>query len=316
MKEILAKGEWWLPETPDEKISGDLTFSQKTGGHLELRGMFAAIADFGPPIPLIIGADIEGKVYTLRSSIMIGVTHSMISTTAFKPQTIFEGIQAETDNDLAFDAMIADLTYLFDWAGTLGTTYETPSSEISRLTYTQPEDIDIEISSASVSIAFSAGFKHRWDESSIKESVTFHVRPQERLGYDAFIKEFAFYLLNFINFTSGLKNSFESLRFNVLGDHRKIVNCYYQQIGLDKVKKDLAGSTMLLNLESTGDRITSILAKWFEFAQSRPAILAYFFRDRAHGSITLEVRLLTLAQALEKYHRDKGNGTLLEKECV
>lgn len=314
MNDFFAKGAWWLPATPTERISGDLKFSQDEGGILELRGMFASVEDFGPPIPIILGADMNGKVYTLRSSIMIGSTYSLIPTTKFKSQEIFEGVHASADSELVFDSMIAELSYLFEWANRHGTTFQTTTGGTSKLIYEQPPDVDVKVDEALVSIAFGARVKNHLQHSCITESASFFVKPKEPLHFTTFKDEFAFYLLNFINFASGLRNSFESVRFEVLGESPKSVSCYYQQVGFAKRKEKFERQSMLMNLDAVGDRLDTILTKWFDFVRSIPAVLGLFFRDRAHGNITLEVRLLTLVQALEKYHRDRFVSVVVPKD--
>lgn len=50
-------GKWWLPEAPDRKISGRLTFDPEKGGQLTLDGVFRTMMETAEPIK-----DKDGKV--------------------------------------------------------------------------------------------------------------------------------------------------------------------------------------------------------------------------------------------------------------
>ncbi|MBC6472871.1 MAG: hypothetical protein GDA48_08650 [Hormoscilla sp. GM102CHS1] len=45
MQEIKYEGFWWLPSESENKVAGDLTFSNSNGIELNIRGSFVNIMD-------------------------------------------------------------------------------------------------------------------------------------------------------------------------------------------------------------------------------------------------------------------------------
>ena len=63
------RGIWWLPENPDQQVSGVLTFNSEDKIRLELIGSFKQLPDFGKSEvekkDIILGITSDGRLCTL-----------------------------------------------------------------------------------------------------------------------------------------------------------------------------------------------------------------------------------------------------------
>jgi hypothetical protein len=72
---FVTKGQWWLPEKPDDDLHGELSYTPDNGVRLELQGDLHAPDNggFHPPVfqyvPLILGITSQGSEVSLLNCI-------------------------------------------------------------------------------------------------------------------------------------------------------------------------------------------------------------------------------------------------------
>jgi hypothetical protein len=117
------KGYWWLPDSPDNKLPGTLTFSQEDGALLEIVGVFGT--ERTPRIEqptIILGTTQQGKPITLYKCLYSQWTYPLIGYGGGKylVHFIFEGTQFDSEEKIAFHQLCGRYTDLDAWVNIYG----------------------------------------------------------------------------------------------------------------------------------------------------------------------------------------------------
>jgi hypothetical protein len=108
-------GVWWLPENPNELITGKLSYSNKEGINLSLIGVFKD--DAGHTIPFINGLTSCGKKITLYNSFCSSYRGSMpgFKTQEYISNFLFKGFHFTSYKDLKFKKLSVDFYNANKW---------------------------------------------------------------------------------------------------------------------------------------------------------------------------------------------------------
>lgn len=314
MKSFTVRGHWWLPNAEDQRQAGVLEFSQEKGCRLSLSGQeFAVPGHLGAPIELILGRDDDGKLYSLAHCLLTQTTYGL--TCAYYVHRIYEGLNARDASDLEFREAIVELSYLYEWVNISGIDQRVSPDRINvEVSYNAPEDVEVEVDGTQISITFGHRSRLKAPNPSITETVSLHVRGDVDLDFTGFVRKWLLPLLQFVDLGTGRRNFFERFRFFVRGPERTEVNCYYQQSFYEERSGTLLfADDMLFSYTRLGARFPEVLSRWFEISDEISVILGLFFRERHSPRLHLELRLLTIAQALEKYHGIRFGSEVVEK---
>ena len=129
MKPFERMGEWWLPENPDRRVSGVLTYGPEDGFSLKLIGSFKDSREWTKPdssgrsVPVILGNTTEGRHFTLCECINTGTNirqSSVIAVeTSFAATFAVEGWHFPRVEDILCDRLGINYWYLDEWADVL-----------------------------------------------------------------------------------------------------------------------------------------------------------------------------------------------------
>jgi hypothetical protein len=126
--EFSHEGFWWLPDNPDERIAGTLTFSQVDGAQLKLLGMFGGFRAFGQrqtDYVTLHGITKNGKSVTLLDAFSSNrqMNAPGIMNEQYKGHTLCIGHHFSSEDDATFDKSFFRFERLEEWLG------QTPSSK-------------------------------------------------------------------------------------------------------------------------------------------------------------------------------------------
>lgn len=165
------RGVWWLPETPDASILGDLTFSPEDGLHLELSGHLNA-----PQHPLQALARAEVDSYPRVLGTVEGVQPVTLedcftirwqvgarrATQILRPHTAFVGRNSNADGPLLWKHMRFRLSHLLEWFGDNGITQTfEPDDRRTTLTHQEREPLQAATDSWRVELREGLSFVDR-----------------------------------------------------------------------------------------------------------------------------------------------------------
>jgi hypothetical protein len=147
-KTRIERGSWWLPEAPDNRLDGTLTYTPAAGLKLDLVGSLLAL-DEAPKAWQgfhVWGTTVSGKAITLfnahQSTLQTHFPGSPTSTVEAARGII--GGHYRSQKDVAIHTLDAEFDYLTAWAGqtSISESYD-PQNYSSHITVTPPASVSL-----------------------------------------------------------------------------------------------------------------------------------------------------------------------------
>lgn len=331
MENFERVGQWWLPETPDRKISGILKFDTTNGGRLELLGTLVDIQEREQAWhPVILGKCLGGKLTLLNNSkIHSELTPEEVGITIFKTEIICDGIHLQDKNDLEFLSLSIHYSYLNQWVGI-------SSFNIQRSSTTREITIDCKDKLAVTKVQLT---------ENITLSIDVLFFKKENWVRDVQIHQTAYVTINFsdkhpLNEIENIMRNFQNfLSFAMRYPVRPLsVNgvmigeCFDSQDGtykqgyvyvklyrahLDTMNNSQSAlfpresisfySDIIFDFNKISSKFEFLIKNWFEKADWLETVYDLYFATVYNSKLYLQNVFLILVQALEVYHRKNPN---------
>ncbi|MDI3546047.1 MAG: hypothetical protein PWP68_1464 [Rikenellaceae bacterium] len=326
MKEIQYIGVWWLPEAPDNKVSGSLSIVYGDGIFLTLSESFNKdnvtdneLKAFNPTI--ILGKSINNTEITLYNCYeIVPYLDSIGMPTKLYCETAFIGVHFSKEEDIKFIDLTFKCTYLDDWLKIAAVELEDVSKDEIIVKFKNPKPIKVKIDD------FTIIFKSKFQLGGL-----FEAKEDEFLN----IEEIKVYPKKFIiirssnerHFTDFLKMISHLLRFISLGLNYPV---YLQEIkGISEVKMEKVGKKtyriepiqifhnvakfhqefislnevdFLFTCADIKNSLEKILQNWFKNSKLFERVYNAYFEMFYNKQVSLEHKFLGLIKALEIYH--------------
>jgi len=329
MKEIQYTGVWWLPEAPDNKVSGTLSIVYGDGIFLELSESFNKDNDsdnelkaFNPTI--ILGKSTNNAEITLYNCYeIVPYLDSIGMPTKLYCETAFIGVHFPKEEDIKFIDLTFKCTYLDDWLKIAVVELEDVSKDEIIVKFKNPKPIKVKIDD--FTIAFKSKFQ-LGDLFGAKEDQFLNI--EEIRVYPK--KSIVISPSNERHFTDFLKMISHLLRFISLGLNYPV---YLQEIkGYSEVKREKVGkktykydpiriyhnvakfhqefislteTDFLFTCRDIKDSLEKILQNWFKNSKLFERVYNAYFEMFYNKQVSLEHKFLGLIKALEIYHDHK-----------
>lgn len=132
------RGHWWLPDTPEHRVAGTLTFNADGGGQLGLLGLLAdpyverpgdkpgirLLAVQSRTYPRVLGESLDGELVELGGTFATSVNRNWLGDTAgsetLHVNHLLRGIHFDDVEQPVADGVYADLLHLPYWTGRTG----------------------------------------------------------------------------------------------------------------------------------------------------------------------------------------------------
>lgn len=321
MDNLEYKGHWWLPENPDRKVAGILTFSQQNNGKLELIGSFQDVfdKDFNDDskYSVILGQTTDGKLITLKDCLQTNYSFSMELTqeTTFLVHFIYSDIHITDEDDFKFNKTQAKFTYLYDWVGVSGITRNFETAKKFQFTYTIPEDISIATEDGKIEITFGVNIKSHYDFANLNEQTSIFIECNQGKDLYEISQNYLFPLQSLISLGTTKPNFVEELYVFHVDFPKEPIKVYYSQhFYKPKVKDYLYSPDMLFTLGDIYEDLEVIINKWIALTKEIDSVLHLLNRVRIASDMFLELKFLSIAQAIETYHRTRRVNNYLPKD--
>ena len=310
--EFERKGKWWLPDNPDHKLVGTLTYSPRDGGVLELTDGFASVDQLlasgwvmAPSI--ILGEEPDGKRITLLHCVQkawsVGGGYA---TCSFSAQVVCLGAHYCTPQEMTFDGLSVHYSHLNEWAAQSFFEYE-QEEDLRRITYRKPREVLAVIDDKTV-VSVSSSFSQRWDYSPPR-AVTIECDSNIglELAHKASLDEYARVLRIVQVFLAlAVGEAVHPLRITStqrvrLADERTAampVEIWYRLPRVPSALSRVSRDNMLFRLTDIADRFEPILNKWFENAELLEPVYNLYFGTLSTPRMSEEPRFLSLTQAM------------------
>lgn len=336
MKEELRKsGFFWLPTSPNHRVSGTLLIVD--GGRVELE----LVGSLEPPETFIDAYNnnrqperINGDVESFGYVTLIGCFYrnrnynlpGQISKSRIHANKAILGASYGEDDPLLFNTLTFSVEGLNEWVGITGfsSTIEPERFSIS-LNYSLPETISFELHDGiQLDIGFSASTPSFpiTQSATIEQKTYFKLSSRTPLELDELLN-LAFQLTTFVGFGLDATVSLNSVTATAddlvqeLGEGRTIphkLEIIYQSLPFAKEPPKIEWFNMLFGFGAVRERFADVLNNWFSaYENIGPALNLYFSVTNGDQKF-LENQFLALAQCLETYHRRTSHEKLMDDE--
>ena len=326
-------GLWWLPDNPSHLVPGTLTFQGDDNPRLALIGSFrdlTAVNEAFQP-PLIHGTTATGKKITLYrcSEIETKFSSGGLLTSEFAARMAFIGHHFRTPEETVFCRVAVSYDRLSDWACLSGFPYseehEADTGIVKKfgVEYSYPERH--EINANGLVLRFAPTFRadvNLIDHYDLRQEMHIEVEPSNPTPFDKFLTDILYHLQNFISLGVGRpvypRNITGTLSPHAEepaqpGDSATVVQVLYP-VRRSTPDKPMHPSEMLFSFASIRDQYQECLQHWFAKAPTLNPVYDLYFSTLYGSEVYLESKFLSLAQALETYHRRTFGGYYLPDE--
>jgi hypothetical protein len=317
MQAFECTGFWWLPEAPDQKVSGTLRFTEDAGLMLSLVG---ALGHGGPgsrdqTFPIVNGMVFDcvlGEEVILRNCGVKEMHYGSSGTTRgdYRATRAFFGGHCDTEKDLCFSDVRLEFSGLSEWASnltgfSLPEIVATPTGESKNFVtrWASPTPHSGRLNGATISVEATGQLAMKLREYSTKEQVQIWIKSDEPASDDELNKKYVYPLQNFFTFATDHPNSV--IRWD-LDDLRVLSKRIFRD---DNVAAELTPHKMLFTLSDVADRLVDLIGKWFEISERLRSVFNVYFAVLYKPDSFLDVKFHFVYQALELYDSSrKGSG--------
>jgi hypothetical protein len=330
MESITAVGQWWLPDDPDNRVAGTLKISRETRPTLELIGSFHDLNDIQREvqIPIVLGLS-NGKYWCLAECRLGGST---AASPGFLQTSISAAYAVATPTELdgqppVFSSVSFEIDYLSEWLGKGGLrrritvpAIEAASSDTPSFTadYTHPAEMSASLTSFRLSIASDFSTSGKWPGTlNMKERRYFVATPPVALNLHDYLTGIVFDLQNLVTFGVGTPASLISIEGQVAipaSTAPSGAKIYFRQNRSGDPATDFHPLDMRFAFAALGDEWGARIDTWLRRAKILGPVFNLYFSTIYATEQYLESRFISLAQAIETYHRRTKGGRIVDTE--
>jgi len=326
IEEFEYKGIWWLPDKPNEKVSGTLRFIPNEGAILDLIGSFRIIEKIKKMLnhEIILGVSSNGKNITLYKCFeKIGTFNfSGFLTSSYYANIVFIGAHFHNEEEIKFKSMSVRYLYLDEWlnisVSDIKTSYENKELIIK---FELPESIHLDIyDGIKILIDFEGipliSFVQK--QMPIKQLTEIKIETTEDKTFEDY-KKIIYHIQNFLSlgtmsFVYPLKiEGLIKLNEKLIGDEieNSPVEVFYRLIDIPKVNMQLSPDDMLFTFSDISNRFEAILRNWFVKMDLLESVYNLYFGTLYNPHMYLKHKFLNLIQAIESFHQRIFGGKYL-----
>ena len=311
IQEFKIEGLWWLVGKSKNKIQGTLGFNPNEGATLELKGIFKDILSLDEPFfrtEIILGKSFDNAKVTLFKCYTTFFETGTRTSSSFAAGEVFLGVHFRKRENLKFNALSIQYSFLDLWVGISGLNAPLHTSQELTLNYNQPNSIraatfdnyTISITFANALGVLSLTHSKNWQKEAIIRPKTFiKIECTHKESYEKF-KEI---MRNFENFLSLVVQEpvYPLVVAGLTTSGNSLITIFR---GFPDAPKSFEfPHHMLFTYRDVEDKLESLLKNWFKKAELLEPVYELYFDIFYNSRISRRHQFLNLVQALESYHR-------------
>lgn len=329
MQDIDKRGIWWLPHAPENTLSGAIKFSIGDWPRLELDGSFTDITKLFEDVelPVVHGLCEDGRQATLFRCVQAGqrVSFPGMHTSRYAATVLALGAHLASEDDALFVKMriafdrLAQWTRLTGFKGAYDKDKKGHMTEF-RVAYSFPETHDMRIRNHAVRIHTDFNVSgDRISDVHLRQGQYVEVEPPEPSSLQSLLDGVFHHIQNFISLGMGLPVYPTSVIGTlapgaVLTDTPGVPSDKVEILYFMKPKED-PGPQMphdiLFSFRDIASECEQLLCNWIAGADLLKPVYDLYFGTLYASSMYRHHRFLSLAQAVESYHRRRHAGSCL-----
>ncbi len=329
MEEFVYNGLWWLPDNPNNKVSGTLSFHPVEGIKLELIGSFKEIIDLEKDLTtgIIMGFTTDGKKITLYQCIENRTKLSMpgMLVSFFTANIVFIGQHFEREEDIEFKNLSINYSYLEDWINILAfENFQAADLDYNlrkyEVRYSFPQKIEAKLEGININIYHQLKKHQSRNEVVLKYTAFIELEPHNSLHFNDF-EEYINNIGRFLSLAIGkavyplaIKGKTKSGITEIPDKKDYNVSIFYLIKGSPDFLGKLDTSKMLFSFSDISSNFEICLKNWFTKSELLKPVYDLYFATLYDPSAYLQFQFLSLAQAIESYHSRIYDGKYLSEE--
>jgi hypothetical protein len=329
MRDITLDGLWWLPNDPETKVAGTVSFAGDTGPTLRLIGAFwreeqtstgAYNLTLPEAHPLIHGLCEQGEVTLVDCGPGGGVRRHLGSPLRWRQslqaRLMLVGILLAQPDETYFDRIVVGVDHLLAWSGLSGIIGDDDGSGYR---WAEQESLVAALGETTVWLSLGWGTDAKFwadrNERTISESAGFVVDVPEPRSADALITEWVKPLQDLLTLATGRACGVHEItlirRRPEQGSNEAAarpwrpvrVDAYLQPVYRSQPdERAMVHERMLFNLRHMPP-FSEVLPAWLAVNERLGPVPAMLFGLRYRGRSYVENRLITAVAAAEALHR-------------
>lgn len=333
MQEFEYNGLWWLPENPDNKISGVLKFHPVKGVNLELIGSFREFITFNRVLnpDIILGITSNGKLVTLYKCLESRSLESIpgFTTSSFIASMVFLGHHFENGENIQFDSLSLSYSHLEEWIGITGFQSDIETDLENRFTryrvnYSFPEKVEVKINNFNISFDFKFNIGgDRIKEINLEQKTFIKIELHEKIHFNDLQRNICYHIQNFLSLAMGravrplIIIGKIKVRKTDLPDGDAVykdTSIFYSIKNFPNLSETLNPFNILFTFRDIADDFEKYLRNWFAKTEILQPAHDLYFGTLYSSSMYLSHKFLSLIHAVESYHRRIYNGKYLSDD--
>ncbi|MGI0007132.1 MAG: HEPN domain-containing protein [Nitrosotalea sp.] len=315
-------GEWFRPESPQQRIHGTLEYSRgkmilKTTGSMGDEGtdfvsQLQLINRLPRLIPIVLGISTTGKNITLTNCVLVRANPVLngLGTFQYGATTMFVGAHFQSVDAITFGTVSVQYSNLYAWMGRIP--FRTDISGIEtgafRLEYQMPEIVRARINEEfTVEIAYGhtmpmftvqEDFEINQKVSWVIKSIT----PAQLPRFMEILRCFRYFLM-----LAMLKTVHPlSIVAHAFGDNTNPIIIFPSIQIYDDIPKISMVNDMLFSFPTISDNFETYVQTWFAlWGRLHHPLTTYFATLLDANRMTIEIQFQRIAEVMESYHREK-----------
>ena len=321
IKEFEYKGKWWLPDKPEEQISGTLKYSPVNGAILDLIESFKKNRDRNLLLQpdIILGNSSDDEEITLHKCFetSFNISSRGFTSSSFYANIVIIGQHFPKPKDIKFRNLSVNYQYFEEWSKIGVFSYHRNPGETFKkyeVKYEAPEPVEAKIDNFKISFAHNFNVSGDWlREVNLKRTTFIKIEPEHELHFEEY-QNILYHLQNFLSLATmraiyplSIKATTEQNKiispFSNGKLHYPSIDIFYNVMGKEDLSKKLTHYDMLFTFEDISGQFETYIQNWFGKADKLKPVYDLFFGTLYNPSMYLEQKFLSLVQAIETYHR-------------
>ncbi len=305
-----CKGQWWLPEKPDERVAGTLTYVPQEGASLELIGSFtnsvtALTGSFAPEI--VLGESDHGLV-TLHDCVQTQFTMGATNSSNLKVRNVLLGHHFLSESDIIFEKLIVRYSSLNEWINRSGFDKKVllqniPPFERLKVVYESPPSIEAALSAdCAVSLRFRTTpiLNHLKEACILQENYVRLAFARLRNLRDCY--ETLFHLRNFL--TLAISTPIYPLELQgYVADVKLPIKIFFEQQLMPEELEPVLPFKMLFKYDDVAGKFDLFLKNWYSKKIALKTVYELYFALAYNPHMYTDDRFLNMCRAVEAYHK-------------
>jgi hypothetical protein len=319
------QGMWWLPEKPENKVAGVLTFTQHEGAELKLIGCFDKSNLL--ELKIILGETTRGEKISLVNCIQtdLKTNNSGAATSLFEVDIIFNDVHFFKIEDIKFNSLSVHFSHLDEWLGSKPLNRADGKNGEIIISFKQPSQVKTHLKDGTeITIEVIGRIVHPpviHTELCLKSKTFVTIKPQQEKSFQEF-REAIRTIQNFITLAIGEEISEPLTIIGTTETNKQLIDGHphYPPVTIindylnSNFHRKIMKHKMVFTFDAISDRFSTFLNTWFESASSLKIVFDLYFGTIYNPNLYVDNQFLSYIIAIEAFHRLDIRGEYLSKE--